>query len=195
MKNTRQKILFSTQKLFALAGPEGISMRTIAKETGLAVSVIYHYFETKEQLFLEMYLQANQQLGTERAKLKPLPTFEQQLKQRIEFQFQCAQPIIAVLKYYLTFRSQFEKNERGHLPEKTYLHIEEILLEAVESGYFTHRLPIEQESKVIVHAINGFVLEYFPATINKREQKDMIELITSFIMRALSTYRRKNEKA
>lgn len=191
MSNTQDKILDETQHLFAIAGTDGIGMRAIAKHVGIVPSVIYHYYPTKDELLLQMYLRTNKQLGEVRAQLPELSTFEEQLKQRIAFQLDNAEPIVAVLKYYLLKRKDFQKNSRGHLPEKTYLHIEEILEWGVKNNIFDKHINIEKESKVIVHAINGFILEYFPSEISEDEKNELVETISDFILRALEGYRKK----
>jgi AcrR family transcriptional regulator len=164
-------------------------MRLIAKKVGIAQSVLYYYFADKDDLLKAVYLDSNRLLGQRRAALPPLDIFENMLKQRIEFQFDEAESVCAVLKYYLHFRTTFKKNVRGHLPEKTYLHIEEILSLAEQKGLY--QFPdLEKEAKVIVHAINGFILEYFPSPLDKQEKVTVINDIAHFILRALEPYKK-----
>lgn len=187
--STRQNILTNTKKIFANQGFEGISMRHIANLVGIAPSVLYYYFADKDELLKEVYLHTNVVLGHLRAELPELESFEDLVKQRIAFQLDQAESVCAVLKYYLHFRTRFEKNESGHLPEKAYLHIEEILVLAEKRGLY--RFPdLKKEAKVIVHAINGFVLEYFPAPLSQLERDTLIETISDFILRALKPHQK-----
>ncbi len=164
-------------------------MRLIAKKIGIAQSVLYYHFASKDELLKTVYEEANRMLGQARAELPPQSIFESLLKQRISFQFDHAEFVCAVLKYYLHFRMSFEKNSRGHLPEKTYLHIEEILEKAQQLGLY--RFPdLQKEAKVIVHAINGFILEYFPSPLSASEKKAVIDDVADFILRALIPYKK-----
>ncbi len=185
---TQQKILRVTTLQFSISGYEGIKMRPIAALAGVAPSVLYHYFANKDELLRSVYLAASQELGKKRATLAHKESFEKILKSRIVFQFQHAESIVAVLKYYLHFRLDFKKNDRGHLPEKTYLHIEEVLHLGEMQGKY-HFPDLEKEAKVIVHAINGFILEYFPATLSSAERSELVNSIADFVLRALEIYR------
>lgn len=187
-KDTKQLIISTVTTQFALHGFEGVSMRELAKQVGIAPSVLYHHFETKEDLLKEMYLQANRELGTARALLDTKKTFSQMLDQRIKFQFEHAEQIVAVLKYYMHYRLQFEANERGFLPVKTYLHIEEIL-ELAQKNHEYSFPNIEREAKVITHAINGFILEYFPDQPKPKQLNEITQLISEFVLRAVHPYK------
>jgi len=186
--STQQKILQVTRQQFAITGYEGIKMRQLAALAGIAPSVLYHYFANKDELLKAVYLDTSHELGRKRAALKPESSFKEMLKSRIAFQFQHAESIVAVIKYYLHFRKDFKTNRLGHLPEKTYLHIEEVL-QAGESQGIYHFPHLGREAKVIVHAINGYILEFFPATILLTERTELVDGIADFILRALEPYR------
>lgn len=182
--NTKQKILKSTVSLFAQAGYEGISMRKIAKEAKIASSVLYYYFTDKDILLKYMFDTINSELGVSRSDLPKQKTASEMLKQRIRFQLEHAEQIVAVLKYYLTYRKQFQKNPTGYVPQKAYLHIEEALHFGVTTGEFLND-EIEEQAKVITHAINGFILEYYPDVPHSDEQEKLVNTIHSFIIRAI----------
>jgi AcrR family transcriptional regulator len=54
--NTREKIINSTIELFLSKGYEAVSMRDIAKATGIKASSIYNHFQNKEQIIDEVLL-------------------------------------------------------------------------------------------------------------------------------------------
>ena len=58
------------------------------------------------------------------------------LKKRIQFQINNSEYIVAVLKYYLAHRPEFKKNSKGFVPDKSSLHIEEVLLYGIKTGEF-----------------------------------------------------------
>jgi len=185
---TKDRILNRTTYLFSRSGAEGVSIRDLAKDLKIAPSVIYHHFEGKSDLLESMYIAANQKLGQDRQKLDPQETLEDRLRQIITFQLQHIENIVAVLKYYLTFRKSFEQNHRGFLPEKSYLHADEILTIAQEKNEYS--IPdIHMEAKIITHTINGFLLEYFPSPILKQTEQEVVDRLTHFFLRALNTYK------
>jgi AcrR family transcriptional regulator len=51
---TKDRILLEAERLFAVGGYDGVSMRQIAEACGVAKANIYYYFEDKERLYLEV---------------------------------------------------------------------------------------------------------------------------------------------
>lgn len=185
--NTKPTILNIAKKLFALHGYEGFSVRILAKESGVGISSIYHFFNDKDEILKEIFNNASRQLGIARSKLPKTDTASEMLKSRIIFQFQNIEDVVFVLKYYLHFRPKFLKLNSGYLPAKAYLHIEEVLEFGIKSGEFSiPAADIEKESKVIAHAINGFLLEYYPVPPKKSELEEVTSSIHTFLMRSLT---------
>lgn len=54
---SRKVIKEAAQKLFVQHGYQAVSVAMIAKELGLQKSALYHHFESKEMLFLEIVLE------------------------------------------------------------------------------------------------------------------------------------------
>jgi len=159
-------------------------MRILAEKIPVVPSVLYYHFADKDALLRAMFDQLNSDLGIKRAKLLKPHTATEMLKQRIIFQLDNAEAIVAVLKYYLVYRKNFPKLSRGFVPEKGYLHIEEVLDYGTQTGEF-YSLNIQEDAKVITHAINGFLLEYYPHTPKGEEKEVLINSIHQFIIRAL----------
>lgn len=181
----KNKILKKAAKMVAVRGVDGISMRTLAIETGIAVSVLYHYFKNKDDLLYQMFKHTGKELGSSRSKLPPVKNSASMLKQRIKFQLDNAEDIVAILKYYFAYRSDFSKAESGFIPDRAYTHIVEVL----ECGVRTKEFKVQniiQEAKIITHAINGFVLEYFPAKLSGKEKIILINSISEFLLKALN---------
>ncbi len=157
----RQKILTNTRRLFAERGSSGLSMRDLAEAAGVSPSVIYHYFKDKDVLLRSLFDADSKQLGVERAALPVLPTARESLAQRINFQFDYGEKIVYILKYYMQYRATFQKQPVGYVPPTAYLHIQEVLEQGLATGEYE---PMDKpaQAKIIAHAINGFVLEYFP---------------------------------
>ncbi len=179
-------ILDKTAMLFAKSGIEDFSIRKLAKQIPITPSVIYHYYENEHVLLRKMFDHLNHLLGEKRAALPQTATADEMLRQRIAFQIDNQEAIVAVLKYYFAFRQTFSKYKNGFVPDKSALHIEEVLRFGMKSGEFYVR-DIDDESKVITHAINGFLLEYYPYTPKGKEKEALIERIHQFLIRALKS--------
>lgn len=184
---TKDLIMTKTLSLFARTGYEGFSMRTIAKECNVNLSSIYHFFNDKDSLLKAVFDATNTSLGADRDRLRATDTASEMLKQRIVFQFNHIERVIFVLKYYLHFRPQFIKLDSGYIPSKAYLHIEEVLERGNATGEFTiPKDEIVNQSKVIAHAINGFLLEYYPNKPKGVELEGVVASIHQFLIRSLT---------
>ncbi len=182
--NTKQKILEKAKTIFAESGYDAFSIRVLAKEIPLAPSVLYHYFKDKDELLKAMFDYLNTDLGKKRTKLPSINSASDMLKQRIIFQLDNAEEIVAVLKYFIAYRKKFPKFNEGFVPDKSSLHMEEVLAFGVKNGEF-HSPNIPQDAKVMTHAVNGFLLEYFPDTPRGKAKVVLVENIYQFLIRAL----------
>ena len=178
-------ILDAVVPLFADQGITGFSIRKLAKRLSASPSVIYYHFQNEEVLLRAMFDEINHRLGQHRALLPQLETASDTLKQRINFQLDHQQEIVAVLKYYLSFRATFPKFKNGFVPDKSALHIEEVLRLGMQTGEFVID-DLEDDAKVITHAINGFLLEYHPYIPTGQERQSLVNRIHSFLIRALT---------
>lgn len=183
---TYTHILTTAKHLFAKHGYDGVSMRILAKESGVGLSSIYHFFKDKDILLESIYIATNRQLGLDRAALPPCDTAKDMLAQLIEFQFQHIEDVVYVLKYYLRFRDTFAALPTRTLPEKSVLHIEEVINKAIETGEVCVDEPrITSKARVVSHTINGYLLEYYPDTPNAHERRQIIDDIVTFSMAGL----------
>lgn len=181
---TKNKLMQKTKEHFALSGFEGSSIRQIASSCNVSTSVIYHYWKTQEEMLDSIFEEARKQLGVKRKLLKPVSKPKDLLKQRIEFQFDNSLDVVFILKYYAHFRSKFVKNSEGFVPKEAYTHILEVLKYGVSVGEFKDK-DLTTQAKVITHAINGFVLEYFPQIPKGKAKSKLVNEITNFIYRAI----------
>jgi AcrR family transcriptional regulator len=188
MANITKEILVSKARtLFAMNGYEGFTMRILAKESGVGLSSIYHFFADKDVLLKYIFDDVSKQLGVERYKLAKRHSASQMLYDRILFQFAHIEKIIYVQKYYFHFRKDFMKSNSGFTPVKAYLHIDEVIRFGVKKHQFEcAEDEIDQKAKVITHGINGFLLEYYPQVPMQSELKKIATSIHIFMMRSLT---------
>jgi AcrR family transcriptional regulator len=177
-------ILEKAANIFAHGGLGEFRIRLLAKSLGVVPSVIYYHFKDENLLLKEMYDHTNRELGRKRALLPKVKTTKELLKQRIIFQLENSDQIVAVLKYYLAFRSGFPKHKDGFVPDKSALHMEEVLEFAEDQGEYTHK-SLKDDAKVMTHAINGFLLEYYPYKLEGKEKTELVNRISNFLYRSL----------
>lgn len=190
--NSRLYIQQKAQSIFARGGYEALSMRELAKESGVGLSSIYHFFTDKDVLLKQLFEAINRNLGSERAQLPKRRTAYDMLRDRIRFQFEHIEEVTFVLKYYLHYRPEFLRIDTGYLPAKGYLHIDEVIQKGISTGEYPSADPIN-DAKVMAHAINGFLLEYYPDPPKGRELTELTESISKFLHRAMTNERREYE--
>ncbi|MEH0021467.1 MAG: TetR/AcrR family transcriptional regulator [Desulfobacter sp.] len=59
----REKIFSATLKLIAEKGFHGTAMSKVAREAGVSAGIIYHYFENKDELIIELYKELKRQMA------------------------------------------------------------------------------------------------------------------------------------
>ncbi len=190
--NTRETILQKAKELYSQS-IENFSMRQLADSCTIGISVLYYYFKNKDELLKIAFDTTNSSLGIARRSLPPVSDPRKQLWQRIEFQFEHAQDVMFVLKYFMANRTLFEKNATGYIPAKGHLHISEVLEEGIKKKMFKIA-DIDNDAKVIAHAINGFILEYFPDIPVGKKRKKIVDMIADFLLRAIMIESFNNKK-
>lgn len=184
---TDEIIRVAAKRLFARHGYDGVSMRTLAKESGVGLSSIYHFFKDKDILLKAVYEDTNRTLGADRLRLPSTRSAREMLTQLIEFQFSHIADVVYVLKYYLHFREDFAALPTKTLPAKSVLHIEEVIRKGLETAEFDIADDeIENKARVISHTINGYLLEYYPAVPSNTERREIIDDIVTFSMAGLN---------
>ena len=58
-EQTKEKIIDAARLEFAANGYDGASITSIARNVGIAPSAIYHYFQSKEKLYTEVFKQTS----------------------------------------------------------------------------------------------------------------------------------------
>lgn len=183
---TKQRLMEAAQAMYARNGYDGLSMRALAKQADISLSVIYHHFPDKDYLLECIFIATNTRLGAERSRLANGLDSREILDQRLTFQFEHMQDIVFVLKYYLHFRDRFTKQAVGWVPPKTSLHIEEFLLICRDRGELRADIDITTTAKVITHTVNGYLLEYFPHQPNQHELGLIRRDLSEFVWRSIT---------
>ncbi|MGV3764565.1 MAG: TetR/AcrR family transcriptional regulator [Chitinophagaceae bacterium] len=106
-KNTdkKQELLSAALKLFVANGFHGTPTSMIAKEAGVAHGTLFHYFKTKDELVVALYIRIKLDMGTCTAPFleKDIP-----LKEKLRSIF------TASIKWGLEHRDEFQFIEQFH---------------------------------------------------------------------------------
>lgn len=185
-KETKLILENTAKSIFAKGGYDALSMRTLSKESSVGLSSIYNYFEDKDKLLKSIFDQTNKHLGLQRKLLPNRKTAKKMLEDRIAFQFKHIEDVVFVLKYYLHYRPYFLRINSGYIPAKAYLHIDEVIAKGISTGEYSTSDPVA-DAKIMAHAINGFLLEYFPDTPKGKELSSLIVSLTNFLNRSMAS--------
>lgn len=173
----RETVLNSTLALLKEHGFHGTPMSMIAKHAGVAAGTIYHYFDSKETLIIELFIHVKERLA--KAILinddEALPYKERFFNFMInQYYFYIENPdALVFLEQYLN--SPFAKN----YPEKdSQLFIDKVMTffnYGIENAYFRNidsRLLIPTVRGTLVAAANFQLSEY-----SAFSKEDLIEII------------------
>jgi len=181
---TKEKILKNTKKIFAKESLEGLSMRRLAADTQIALSVIYYYFPGKDELLKELYILILEELNIKAKESLTAKTTKAKIKQYIQFSFQNAGDLMFCQKYYLSYRGTFKKNNTGSLPVATTEVLESILKDGLKAGDAKTKDPV-QDAKLIYYLIQGVLLEYYPGSPNETTRHELVNKIIFLLEKPL----------
>ncbi len=92
IEDKRTAILNATLRLIAKNGFHGTAMAKVAKEAGVSAGSIYHYFDSKDTLMVELYKDIKRHFGE---------TLTAQLDQTLPVPQQIRQMLAIMLRYYI----------------------------------------------------------------------------------------------
>ena len=159
-QDTRESILKSAVKLFALKGFESTTVREIARDSGVNVAMIYYYFKTKEGLHQEIIEDSFSQLFSS-------------LKNGIDEEKGVEEKVYDVIKIYVDFLDNHKEIHRiflretvtqsGHVEvivkkyiSKNFDLVHSIIQEGVENGIFR-----VQDTALSTFSLVGMILYFF----------------------------------
>ena len=171
--------------MLASAGYDGTTMRKLADVTGVKQPVIYYYFASKEDLLTEAFVLAQQRIGAALAAWPASSHARELLRQRLDFTWQHAHLVMAMLNYFLgqkrTAATQSAPPVR--IPPQAFRHVQEAIELGMAQGVFESPDP-NRDASIMVHALNGFAMEHFPATASASDPA-LLDDVYNFFARAL----------
>lgn len=165
---TRKKILRSAYILFVKNGFNGVSISEIAKKAKINQSLIYHYFDSKTELWKEAkgYL-AEKCAPTEVLKLNPSKGLKHVLEQIVHSRFNFYEQNPDILRMMGWQRLEAS---RDHLAGGTFFSPETwkpVFVELQKQGSIRKEIDLDMMILFIVSAIAGALTEDQKNTVNK----------------------------
>lgn len=172
---SKQAILDAAQNLLAVHGYAGLSMRELASESGLAKATIYHHFQDKRDIFLNVL---ERDMQTVRAHIMAAAAAQNnpvdQLSAVIRTYFGLMQERRTVIMNVLRELGDTEEKVRDFVCHKRtqYLsHLIQILQQGTDEGVFRPLNP-EYTAISMVGMINAFIVFGDPT---EQDEEQIIE--------------------
>lgn len=182
--STATTIIEAAIPLLAQHGYAGTSMRDVAKAAGIKPSVIYHYFPDKAALMRGMRMHTTRLLDAEIRALPPTKNASELLRQRIRYQFERIELIVALLQYFMAAKYDFPQIGQGFVPPRAYQHMRDIIEQGIAEGRYASA-DVDFDAKTITHLINGFLLEFYPHDLTEADIAKLTDQLATFIERSL----------
>ncbi len=173
-EDTRSEIIKAARTEFLAHGYEGARLQKIADHIGVTKAMIHYYFNTKKELFEQVYAQSVEFMfsGLSETLQQDIPLFKK-IDQLVELCMEKARDNADVLGFVLT---ESDRNAEWLIP----LFAEEV---TIEQGRFAEQLE-EAASEYVISSVepeqlllNIFSLCYYPALSSKIHQSLLGESI------------------
>lgn len=159
MKTKKEKIIESALKLFAEKGFHETRTADLALEASVGEGTIYHYFKSKEELFLRVFEQKMKGfVGNFLNSIKQCKTPDEKIKKIIEFHFSEIEANKSLFK--IVFQELPEKVDALMRPEYgqtgiIYETTKNIIINGKKNGIFDENV----DEELVIRAMFGMVRE------------------------------------
>ncbi|MGM0421091.1 MAG: TetR/AcrR family transcriptional regulator [Bacillota bacterium] len=160
LKETRVNILRSASKLFAEKGYHETSMDSIVEESGTSKGTLYYHFDSKEQLFKEMFKRAVSEVFAEISQVVRDDDLDVQTKlykitlANTRFCLESADIAQSIFLQGGTSDSEFHR-EIWQWKQAFHQEIKKVMKAGVESGYL-----VDRDQDLLAHVFLGILQSY-----------------------------------
>jgi AcrR family transcriptional regulator len=186
MKETKENILLAAKKIFGKYGLKKTAVDDIAKEARIGKATIYHYYQSKEDIFtatVEAEVEAfKSQLA---ATVDTITSPEKKLKAYVTNRMVL---IAKFANFYSTFKHEYIEYysfvEKIHAKYSEYEkhRIAQIIREGVEKGVFSVKDP-DLTAFALTIAMKG--IEYYWALEPEKEIENKTEILMDFLYKGM----------
>lgn len=173
----RQRLIEAAREVFRRRNPMEITMHEISMEAGLAKGTIYLYFQSKDELFIEMFRDCMAQSREELARLLEAGSAEDeagQLRRFLDFTLEETMSREAMWGIWYQFlamatspryRTLVLEIARGHRRERNTM-VAALLERGKESGVFRPETDANLVVATLFALLDGFMLQVFTGTLH-----------------------------
>lgn len=144
---SKERILHEAIKLFSKNSFKSVTIRQIAKASGVSPGLIYKYFDTQEELYYEVMQMASHELLS---LLKPLATLEEFVEVYLKHMYTSE-----VLFEIMTYFSLDKENPDAQFPIMSDITLLLQLLEEKITGNYA-----KIEAQLLFSTLNGLIISY-----------------------------------
>lgn len=133
----RKELLRGCFDLFAKRGYGSITMRQIAKGLGVSTGALYHYFPSKESIFMQLVKELfEQDISSFFAQAPDAPTLEERLQAITNFALQNAQYYYQQLLLWVDFVQQTRDTPNCEIPflQQSWEHTRSVLADYLQTS-------------------------------------------------------------
>ncbi|HBF36380.1 MAG TPA: TetR/AcrR family transcriptional regulator [Firmicutes bacterium] len=169
MSDTKEHIMKISLNLFLQKSFKEVTMQDIVKKTGMSKGAFYHYFESKEQFFLEVVNYFKSALVVDYSKLSKDSLYQfyheyiKSLQDEIMYSFSPKADSNFNLNYYLLIFDAMKLFPSFREEMNTYFHDEQKFWEKIihiakDKGEITSSMPEQQIASIFIHMSDGVVM-------------------------------------
>jgi AcrR family transcriptional regulator len=148
----------AAERVFARTGFQAAKMADIAKAAGVAVGTLYNYFESKEEIFVEIFRERSGNLRAELAPLLRAGTPSQGIAATVRTSFDYLDRHGALFTLFVERGGLAEFDVQriaGDVCEREYERFLQLLLELVRSAQAEQELRRDVPAEAIAAALSG----------------------------------------
>jgi AcrR family transcriptional regulator len=190
LENKKATIFNCAKELFSSNGFKDTNVSDITKMAGMATGTFYNYYPSKEQLFIEIYLQENEQL--KRSLMESVNPDDDPVKfmkevLTLNFQGMISNPI---LKEWYN-RDLFSKLEKNFYKQEGFKSISEFMssgaIELIKKWKADGRLRNDLDDGLILAIFNSiFYIDFHKKEIGIHYFPQIMDYIVEFVMKGLT---------
>lgn len=147
-------------------GYKGTTIKDIANRAGISAGLLFYYFKTKEEIFIQTLNWVNEKISRRlRRKLSSIDDPIEKLKIRISDSFLSIKENRRFYLFYLDFLREGTRNKKFEKPNMEFNRFaisksHDILKEGIDKGVFRKDLNVDDVSSTIKAIIDGLLLQW-----------------------------------
>lgn len=191
---TRKKILDAARLEFASNGYDGASIMAIANNVGIAPSAVYHYFQSKEKLYTQVFEQTSTAIWDSVAPSEEAQTLFESMKKLLDDSRLLAEKLpsysdfLASLPIEARLHPEFSEllQKRADYQDKTFRKLANIGIESGELDFLTE----DEATELIRSIVMGW---FFERHFRQEEIPNSRESILAMFEHLLNSHKERNK--